>query len=451
MNRILVGWIGLLLIVPMWSIGQSVRAYVPQKVLTTDDVLPLYIEVSGPPLPQSPSFPSLWGMKKLGLNREQANGKTRYIQTYQPTRAGLFEIPAIEVKTGKQTLYTRGITVRVDRGKLPLLDELTARSQGSREVDAFLTYSLSKEQCLVGEQVLAEVKLWIPREKRSRYQWDQRELNALAGQLLLEDCWVESQSPLPDEPEETTHNGRGYLTFLLNKAFLFPLKAKEFELGGGEVFVERLLRNRQGNRPASVEQIRLSLPSTRLSVSPLPETSIPKSESVGTFSLEYSLPKSSFLTGETIPLSVSVSGKGNIAMIPQPNFREPASFLLYDPISSYEVDPAGEQLVGTKEFVYNLVAAFQGNYTLGPIVLHYFELEKGRYDSLEIAQVPIRVQGEDIPQLLEVDALDNFYRDAFERTNTQKPFRFPNQTLIVMLCMGIAIVLIGLNVFRLFR
>lgn len=436
---------------PCQLAGQKVRAYVQDKVITTDDILPLYIEIQGPPLSQSPSFPNIWGMKKLGMNREQKDNKTQYIQTYQPTRAGLFQIPSITVNLGRTTAQTFGITVRVDRGKLPLPSEYNNASGGSRRVEAFLSFDLSKVQCLVGEQVRSEVKLWVPREKVNRYRWDSQELLALAGQLAKENLWIENQWPLPERPEEASQNGRAYMTFLLYKGFVFPRVAQTFELGGGEIFIERLLTNRQGNRPARYEQIKLELPQRSLSVNNLPQTNISKAESVGAFSMEFHLPKSSFLTGETIPLSLSISGDGNVAMIPQPEFEEPDQFLLYDPVSSYEVAKDLPVMTGVKEFSYELVPAFHGNYAIGPISFYYFDPRRMQYDSVRIDSISLTIKGEDIPQLLEVDALNNFYRNAFAKNDDQMPFRFPYPMYLVVGCMLVAIGIVGWNVYRLLR
>ncbi|MEM7368389.1 MAG: BatD family protein [Bacteroidota bacterium] len=451
MKPLLLGWLSLLLLLPAGLVGQKARAYVPKKVITTDDILPLYIEIQGPPLSQSPTFPNIWGMKKLGMNREQKEGVTLYVQTYQPIRSGMFQIPSIQVNVGRTTTQTFGITVRVDKGKLPLPSELAAGRNLNRKIEAFLTFDLSKKQCLVGEQVRSEVKLWVPREQLNRYQWDQQELMALSGQLAQENLWIENHWPLPERPEETVQNGRAYATFLLYKGFLFPRLDKTFQLGGGEVFIERLLTHRQGNRPARYEQIQLSLPTRQLTVEALPTTNMSKAESVGKFSLEYHLPKSSFLTGETIPLTLSVLGDGNIAMIPQPQFQEPAQFLLYDPSSSYEVQTELPVMTGGKEFAYELVPAFQGTYAVGPISFYYFDPARRQYDSVRIESISLVIKGEDIPQLLEVDALNNFYRDAFAIGDEQAPFRFPYATYLVITCLCIALGIVGWNLTRIFR
>lgn len=451
MNRLFAAWILIAFLLPTLAMAQRVRAYVQDKLITTDEVMPLLIEVDGPALSKSPNFPDIWGMKKLGRNREQINGKTIYIQTYQPIRPGMFELPAIPVNLGNRTVNTLGITVRVDRGKLPIMEEMATTLSADRPVDAFITFELSKTDVLVGQQVRAEIKLWMPPAKRSRYRWNPQDLEALAGQLIQDKLWFERLLPLPEQPTEETKDGEKYLTFLFYKAFLFPQEAKTYTMGGGEIFIERLLTHARGNRPARYEQLSFALPILELTAEALPESNISKAESVGEYSMTYELGKTSFLTGETIPLKILVKGDGNIAMIPQPKFEEPEQFLMYDPSSNYQVTTSTDTLTGIKTFSYDLVPAFQGNYTLGPIDFYFFDPKATRYDSIRIDSIPILVKGENIPQLLEVDALDNFYRDAFERGDDQMPFRYPYPLYIILACGLVALTVLGRNVYRIIR
>jgi hypothetical protein len=431
----------------MWA--QSPRAYVSKKVLTTDEKLNLFVEIASAPLPQDPAFPEIWGMKKGELSSRRNGPKTIYTQSYEPQRVGIFELPPVGIDMGNRTEYTLPITIRVERGEKPLRQLAVALNP--ENVPAFLQLEVSDSSIYVGQQTKVALYCWVPANMRNRFRWREEELNELETRLDQPDIWVESPKPLPTTPEEVERKGEKYLRFLIYRGFWFPKEVGRFKFGGGELWVEQQILGGYGNKKAQFLTVALPVPERQITARELPETMLPRAQSVGQFTFTYALTKSSFLTGETIPLTLRVRGDGNLSMVPRPFFQGHEKFLQYDPAISYSVLIEEGRLIGEKDFVFDMVPAFEGTYELGPAKMYYFQLETGRYDSLTIPAISVTIKGEDIPQLMEVDALDNFYREAMSQASEEPPASLPHRHLIAWLALVLGSLLILWQGFRLWK
>ncbi|MEM7656169.1 MAG: BatD family protein, partial [Bacteroidota bacterium] len=215
------------------------------------------------------------------------------------------------------------------------------------------------------------------------------------------------------------------LRFMLYRGFWFPKEVGEFEFGGGDLWVEQQVQGGYRNQLPRFATVELPLPQKNLQVVELPATQLPRAQSVGQFEFSYQLPKESFLTGETIPLTLLVKGNGNISMVPRPFFDPPENFLMYDPNISYTVLIEGEELIGQKEFVFEMVPAFAGRYEIGPAQMYFYHPGRSQYDSLQVEPFSIEITGEDIPQLMEVDALDNYFREGLAQASEEPSRQIP--------------------------
>jgi len=174
----------------------------------------------------------------------------------------------------------------------------------------------------------------------------------------------------------------------------------------------------------------------------LPESQLPESWSIGSFSMEHRLNKGSYLTGELILLDISIQGRGGLSSISAPRLPYIREFLVYDPQSELDIKILENSVVGKKTFHYSLTAAYEGDYALGPVRFYYFDPGLQAYDSLRIDRITIRVRGKDIPQLVDVNALDNFYRDAFSRASDERKLPFKYASIIIWSSTGMIILLL---------
>jgi len=113
-----------------------------------------------------------------------------------------------------------------------------------------------------------------------------------------------------------------------------------------------------------------------------------------------------------------------------------------------EIIPDLSQLKGRKTFVFELIAAYPGEYVIPPISMFFFNPHLGRYDSTRLDSIYLSIQGESIPQLLEINVLHNFYRDALSQSKNTPAIHIPFlQKFIIGLCI-FAVILLGLSFYR---
>lgn len=185
------------------------------------------------------------------------------------------------------------------------------------------------------------------------------------------------------------------------------------------------------------QQISIRFVPKPVKIDDLPETVLPKAWSVGNFTVSYELNKNRYLSGEPIQLKLIFKGQGGLASIPPPQIPVQDKFLVYDPRSEIKLALINDELIGEKEFTYELAGAFQGDYNIGPINFYFFNPQKYRFDSLSIQNLPVKIVGKDIPQLVQVNALDNFYRDALEGASREQKIPFYFASLLIWIATAI--------------
>jgi len=97
--------------------------------------------------------------------------------------------------------------------------------------------------------------------------------------------------------------------------------------------------------------------------------------------------------GESVTLTISLAGRGNLATLDSPIFDVPAVFDQYDPDVSSLLDRAGSQLSGSKTFRYILIPRSNGTFEIPAIEFVFFDPVAERYRISSSAPIPITVTG----------------------------------------------------------
>lgn len=297
-------------------------------------------------------------------------------------------------------------------------------------------WKLNKNQFFAGQPVLVELRIFLAEEPLAplaRQKEISKEIDnhfRKLGFLIA----VENQV----RQSRFLKSGDVYVA-LLWKGAIFQPDSGSFVLGQGMTINASL---GEDSTTALQQQIEIRVVPKTIKIDDLPETPLPKAWSVGDFTVSHSLNKERYLSGEPIELKITFKGEGGLASIPAPQIPVQEKFLVYDPRSELKMAIVNEKLVGEKEFTYELAGAFQGDYNIGPISFYYFNPNKYRFDSLKINSIPVKIVGKDIPQLVEVNALDNFYRDALESSSDEQklPFRFAS--ILIWIATGVLVALL---------
>lgn len=132
---------------------------------------------------------------------------------------------------------------------------------------------------------------------------------------------------------------------------------------------------------------------------PLPEDIRPKdfSGAVGQFTIEASLDKNNLKVGESLVLTVTISGEGNIRSLPSPLYPNlEGLFRNYETEKSETVSKQGGKITGAKTYKLLLIPQVPGNpsLTIPPIRFVYFDPKAKGYMRRQTQALSAEVTGE---------------------------------------------------------
>ena len=368
---------------PSPALAATIVAEIDRNEATLEDRLTLTITVTGggvaePQLPDLPAFEVLAAgqSKQWNFINGRASTSVGYRYVLLPRETGEFVIGPAVVEIDGERLTSQPFSVRIR----------AAGSASGQERDLFLTTQLSTTTPYVGEQVLFTWRLY----RRTRIldaRLDPFEFNG----FLVEDLGEVREF-------ETRVNGRTFMVSEIRKA-LFPQEQGELTIPATRLTCQ--VAKRDGRRPASVfddmfgraqtEAKVLRSDPLEVRVRPLPRAPDGFSGLVGSFGLESRVSQREMQVGESVTLTVEVSGSGNVQMIAEPPLPDLTGVKVYDdkPGSSIRRQPSG--LTGSRTFRKALVPQTAGALTLPPLRLVYFDPRAEAYRTAATAEIPLEV------------------------------------------------------------
>ena len=317
-------------------------------------------------------------------NFEFINGrsshKTLYKYVLLPTRTGRLTIPALPVTINGKILYTKPIHIRVQKNA----------SFGKDSKDIFLKVRVSDPNPYLGQQLSCTFTLY-------------HAVEISAAQFQKPDFKGFSAEELKDQnTRQTVINGREYVLRELTY-ILVPQKTGPLTIGPAELNCNILHRSRPGQMlspfddffgQTQVETRVLQSEPLSLTVKPLPP--VPPSTAfsglVGQFKLGAKIERAHFSVGDSVTLTLTLAGNGNL--MDAPNLRPPAlaAFKQYhdSPNDEIRLTPAGYE--GKKQFKTALVPVKAGNFVLPKVTLTYFDIQKKAYQTLATDPLALKVE-----------------------------------------------------------
>lgn len=213
------------------------------------------------------------------------------------------------------------------------------------------------------------------------------------------DFWsqIEPVDPRNMKVENATYNGKPYRMVVLRRAVLYPQKSGRLEL---EPLVEELnVQIPDGRRDffgrMGMKEAKTTASSGRkyINVKPLPEAGKPDdfSGAVGNFDFKVTPSKTTITNGESIQLTVSVSGKGNLKLFSLPKPVVPSALEMYDPEHKEDVKTPLTGMNGSISDVYTLVPNAKGKYPVKGLSFSWFDLASGKYKTVTSKDIMIDV------------------------------------------------------------
>jgi hypothetical protein len=130
---------------------------------------------------------------------------------------------------------------------------------------------------------------------------------------------------------------------------------------------------------------------------------------VGQFQLDAKIEKNVLTVGDSVTLTLTLSGNGNILDASKVHMKIPATFKHYDDTPQEEIKLTPHGYVGKKIFRTALVPVEAGNFSLPEVKLVYFNVKNERYEILSTAPIALTVNPSNTPnsQIVTTDPISS--------------------------------------------
>ena len=351
-------------------------------------------------------FTVVWGPQKGSSTSIQIiNGKTTrtsqttYTYILQARKTGTFTLPPATAKVKGTQIQSKAVQIQVV-GSGASSSGSTAQGQqqqqpqqqtSSSDSDIFMRLSLSRNSVVVGEPVTATLKIY---HRANLAGFENAKFPSFKGFWSQE---VEAPSNIEFQREQV--DGVMYNSAVLRRWVIIPQKAGEQPIDPAEIVcLVNVKRPRSSGSPFDdffgtgyvTTRQRVTTQGRTLQVSALP-TGAPASFSggVGQFKVSAKVSKDSLKTHDAASLIVTVSGKGNIALVEAPKIAFPPDFEVYDVKTSVNTDKSGTS--GSKTFEYPFIPRSPGDFRIGPVNFSYYDVNARRYETVSSEELPLNV------------------------------------------------------------
>lgn len=413
----------------------TITAEVDHDKITLSESVKYTVKVSGTtqnlPAPELPDFPGFIVLQYLPTSTQifQTMGTFEVSRVtgavLKPTSVGKFTIPPASVMYQGKIYKSNSVTIEVVKESSDLIPPSLANLgiiSASTDEPAlnkwltgklFLLAEVSPTEPYIGQPVIL-----------SYYLYDDGVQIADPRFLLPEPQYKDFIKQAIKEPgglEFTRKNvdGRLYDVALVQSIALIPTKTGDFSLDplrmSCKVVIPSHLRSRQPSRPRSffddeffdsffndpffsspfdrnsVSAVLVSQPVT-IKVNPLPEPAPPDfSGTVGNYTLETSVDRTSAREDELITLKIKFTGTGYVDSIAEPKLASTPDFEVYSSKSKSKTTPVAGTLAGEKEFEFVLRPKRPGKLTVQLMDYVIFNPDKNQYERLTAEPIQLQI------------------------------------------------------------
>ncbi|MBO7397274.1 MAG: protein BatD, partial [Bacteroidales bacterium] len=350
-------------------------------------------------------FTVVWGPQKGSSSSISiVNGKTTrssqtsYTYILQAKAAGTFTLGAANATVKGKTISSKPVQIQVLSSSQGASAGSAGASQGQAGAEAsapaeplFLKLSLSRNEVVVGEPVTVTLKIY---HRTNLVGFENAKFPSFNG------FWSqEVETPQNIEFQREQLGGTMYNSAVLRRWVIIPQKAgsqiieaaqivclvnEKRRRGGGSFFDDFFENDYITTRQQAVSQAPV------LRVSPLP-SGAPAGfgGGVGQFSLQARVSRDTLKAHDAASLLITISGKGNIALVDAPKISFPPDFEVYDVKTSVNTDKSGTS--GSKTFEYPFIPRSHGDFVLNPVKFSWYDVKQRQYKTAASDSLRLRV------------------------------------------------------------
>ena len=352
-------------------------------------------------------FDLVWGPQQGRSTSVQIiNGKrtessqTTYSYILRPLKTGKFTLAKASAKVKGNEIYSDPQVIEVvSSGSSSGQSSQPSQNQPSRaqsqqgnisDSDLFLRLSLNRSDVVVGEPIIATIKLY-----------QRVNISGFEGVSFpsFNGFWSqEIEAPSNIEFQRETYDGQIYNAAVLRKFLLIPQHQGQLRIDPAELVCLVSVRVSSGGNSIfdgffdEYRNVRKKVQTSpvTVNVSSLP-SGAPSSfgGGVGEFSISASVSKDSIKTHEAATLVVKVAGKGNVSLLEAPKVSFPPDMEVYDTKITSNIAPGG--MSGTRIYEYPFIPRSHGDFVIEPIKYSYYDVNQKKYVTLETSPLALTV------------------------------------------------------------
>lgn len=360
-------------------------------------------------------FQLVWGPQKGSSSSIQIiNGKrssshqTTFTYILIPKATGTFQLPAA-------TALLSGDRISSTQASIQVVSDGASSSQssgknggkssgggqtsstGSGEIssnDLFMRLSLSRTEVVIGEPITATLKIY---QRANVVGFENAKFPTFNG------FWSqETYVPNNIEFKRESLDDKIYNTAVLRTYVLIPQQSGTITIDPAELVCLVNIRTAPSTSNSLFDSFfqdeyrtirkRVTTPAVKVKVNPLPAGQ-PASfgGGVGNFGISARLTTDNLKTHDAAYLIITVSGRGNVALLEEPKVNFPPDFEVYDTKTTENTDKSNGGTSGSKSFEYPFIPRSHGDFTIDPVEYSYYDVNAGKYVILRTEPLHVKV------------------------------------------------------------
>lgn len=360
-------------------------------------------------------FQLVWGPQKGSSSSIQIiNGKrssshqTTFTYILIPKATGTFQLPAA-------TALLSGDRISSTQASIQVVSDGASSSQssgknggkssgggqtsstGSGEIssnDLFMRLSLSRTEVVIGEPITATLKIY---QRANVVGFENAKFPTFNG------FWSqETYVPNNIEFKRESLDDKIYNTAVLRTYVLIPQQSGTITIDPAELVCLVNIRTAPSTSNSLFDSFfqdeyrtirkRVTTPAVKVKVNPLPAGQ-PASfgGGVGNFGISARLTTDNLKTHDAASLIITVSGRGNVALLEEPKVNFPPDFEVYDTKTTENTDKSNGGTSGSKSFEYPFIPRSHGDFTIEPVEYSYYDVNAGKYVILRTEPLHVKV------------------------------------------------------------
>lgn len=360
-------------------------------------------------------FQLVWGPQKGSSSSIQIiNGKrssshqTTFTYILIPKATGTFQLPVA-------TALLSGDRISSTQASIQVVSDGASSSQssgknggkssgggqtsstGSGEIsfnDLFMRLSLSRTEVVIGEPITATLKIY---QRANVVGFENAKFPTFNG------FWSqETYVPNNIEFKRESLDDKIYNTAVLRTYVLIPQQSGTITIDPAELVCLVNIRTAPSTSNSLFDSFfqdeyrtirkRVTTPAVKVKVNPLP-VGQPASfgGGVGNFGISARLTTDNLKTHDAASLIITVSGRGNVALLEEPKVNFPPDFEVYDTKTTENTDKSNGGTSGSKSFEYPFIPRSHGDFTIDPVEYSYYDVNAGKYVTLRTEPLHVKV------------------------------------------------------------